>query len=111
MNIINVQMNSITPPVHEEDTSTPTDSVKTKPSPTELLGEWLWKDGIELGEDNELLCDHPDFVAGDIAERRKFFGRQDVANHVVYKTDRVYNMEASLGQRSLGTVSLIICLI
>lgn len=119
MNIVNVQKDNISPasalveylenqstsPISSKfplnEVSRASHQVKSKPSPTEILGEWLWGGESELEENNAGLFEktEPSFYSDNIAERRKLFQKQKVRQIETFKPDRVYHLEVCLSSR------------
>ena len=111
MNVVNVKQathpvggaatSSSTPSSTETDAtviesvyiSTPSSAAKAVPSPQDLLGEWLWKNGLELTENNSLLGDSLPFDSDAISDRRKYFNKPKARKNALFKPNLIYNFE------------------
>ncbi|KAH9271273.1 hypothetical protein BASA83_006595 [Batrachochytrium salamandrivorans] len=83
--------------------------VTSKPSPTELLGDWIWSGTTELEENNSLLsADDKEitFPSDSIVERRKYYHKAKVRKHTIFKPDNIYNFEIFAPFIDLNTFDL-----
>ncbi|KAJ3311322.1 hypothetical protein HDV04_004130 [Boothiomyces sp. JEL0838] len=91
----------------QQEKSQALNSVTSKPVPSEILGEWIWKDGRELEENNTLLhTQEPDFGADAIAERRRYYQKQKTRKHTIFSPNNVYNFEIFAPFIDLNTFDL-----
>ncbi len=81
----------------------PFDQVDSKKNvvPSDILGEWIWKNDKQLDENNASLFDGVDCdeVVGndDIAERRRFFQKEKNRKKIVFKPGKLYHFEVRDG--------------
>ncbi|KAJ3088980.1 hypothetical protein HK102_007479 [Quaeritorhiza haematococci] len=93
----------------DKQASKPSHLVDSKPSPTDLLGEWVWGGDQCLDENNALLlpnaAEQP-FPSDGIAERRKYFQKPKNAQELVFRPDKVYHLEIFAPFIDLNTFDL-----
>eukprot|EP00842_Homolaphlyctis_polyrhiza_P000734 jgi/Hompol1/1661/HPOL_005674-RA len=80
-----------------------------KPTPSEILGDWIWDGTKELLEDNALLvADHSDasFATDSISERRKFYQRAKARKETIFRPENIYNFEIFAPFIDLNTFDL-----
>lgn len=115
MNIVNVKDSKMDLPVYLSpdnkdiscnstevkpfETLTTADQSKSRLLPSDILGEWIWKNDKELDENNASLFEGVDCdeVVGndDIAERRRFFQKEKNRKKNVFKPGKLYHFEVS----------------
>ncbi|KAJ3275736.1 hypothetical protein HDV01_007203 [Terramyces sp. JEL0728] len=91
----------------QQEKSQAMNSVTSKPTPSDILGDWIWRDGKELEENNTLLhTTQPDFASDAIAERRKHYQKQKTRKHTIFSPNNVYNFEIFAPFIDLNTFDL-----
>ncbi|EGF81903.1 hypothetical protein BATDEDRAFT_34647 [Batrachochytrium dendrobatidis JAM81] len=93
----------------ESEISMSTATVVSKPSPTELLGEWLWSGSNELVENNTLLSiddKEATFPSDSISKRRKYYQKAKVRKNTIFRPENIYNFEIFAPFIDLNTFDL-----
>jgi hypothetical protein len=91
MNTVNVSLTNNPMSNPAEPVAVPHDNANES-----LLTPWIWKNGQELHEDSTHLFPNteiPPFANSEFSERRKHFQRDMNRQSLMFKTDRIYNME------------------